>query len=208
MCNHLILAVVGVTTSGALGTMTFIDFNDLPDRQGVVANFYASRGVTSMTFVSPEVGYWHDGLMASYPSYPLPGEGLGLSSYRNLAGYLGDFQLTFAQPIALLTVDAMRAAGAFTVSGYSGTTLVATVSFGEDASRNWQPVRLQSALNARFTRVVFDVENLIPEGPNRIYGPDVFDNLMFDTVPDPGGVVALMIAGVPWVIGRRRPVDA
>ncbi|HYE60415.1 MAG TPA: hypothetical protein VD997_00335 [Phycisphaerales bacterium] len=189
---------------------TLFDFDDLstlPANAGIPANFYAARGLTDLSFTSPQVGVHNDGRMMQAWSLTAPGSGWGIMAHANLAGWLADFQMTFSQPQVLLTIDAFESVGftgqgPLTVRAYNGATLVGSVSYAVDPARVWLPVRLQVPLATPFTRVVFDLDNNSnhPDNPN--FGPVLFDNLMVDTVPAPGVCVVLAAGGL--LATRRR----
>ena len=197
------LVTATFAASADAGSLVNIDFNGL-SRGTVVTNQFADLGVTfSLLDSSRGDGPIDETLSNVYA----PASGIAIVPSESRTDPFSDIELSFAQSIDFFSILSLDSDEPLSVHGYLNDVLVQTLSRPAGRDRQVNEIILgEIGGSQRFDRVVVDVR----EGREGSHfgGPELFDNLAYNTVPEPStllGMGTLALAS-GTLLRRKRKV--
>ncbi len=161
-----------------------IDFNDLSVGD-VVTDQYASLGV-SFSLLDTPAGYVDGPVAVSINSstYP-PADGIALVAGDDSRDAFYDIELSFSQAIDYFSMLSLDSDEPLYVRGYSGSTLMQEKYYPPGSNTQVWNLELGGiGSGLEFDRIVLDVVAGV-EGQGYAGGPEFFDNLTYNPVPEP-----------------------
>lgn len=199
------MAVTLLALSGAANAdIVRYNFNDIEAGATVTDQF---AGVTIGLVGAPE-GEGPRAMIISDTSYGLAG-GIALRPSTHPTGLsIGpwfDLEFTFDQPTDFFTILALDAEEPVSATAYMGNEIVDLIGFRGGSNYQVWELDLGAIGGPVFDRVVIDI---VTTGDTWRPGPEIFDNLKFNSIaaPTPGAVTLLATSGL--LAMRRRRIEA
>jgi len=211
------IMAVTVAFTSAHAALIEIDFDDLSPGTPVTTQ-YASQGITFSLIGTPTPGPTTFALVdGGTPLNIFGASGNAISPGDDPFDPLFDIELSFSSSIDFLSILALDAEELFTVWGYWDNQLVTSAINSFVGNRNSSPIRgpvRRADLGViggsqLFNRVIIDVTGGSFGGTSG--GPELFDNLSFNTVgipePVPIALIGLGLAVLAFMQRRRASLS-
>lgn len=180
--------ICGITTA-AHATLVSINFNDL-SAGDVLTDQYSSLGVDFALLDAPSGYQAGPGVIAINESTYVPAMGLAITPGDNMRDPFYDIELSFASSIDYFSILALDADEPVTVSGYFNEIEISSQYYAPGSDTQVWTISLgEIGSGVFFDKIIIDIVKGNDNETGYAGGPEIFDDLEFNEVPEPATIV-------------------